>query len=422
MCLVRSRQRNVGKPILPGARKAMDPSGQFDAEDTKQLVAKNQQRDHGLNRSFGNDALDYEPRPIQESRNFNDFGNSKPMHVPEPIGVSSTSKPLKSITATTALPPTGKGHSKGDNKKGKKNQSVIIVQHNYHDHSMDNEADHQNQQKSRGGVSIPFPLKLHDMLDRAMADGHGSVVSWQPHGRCFVVLKPREFQDTVLPKYFKLTKLSSFQRQLNLYGFQRLTLGRDRGGYYHELFLRNKVFLARDMQRVQVKGTGVRARSNPAQEPNFWTMSWCESKTMAVSSEDESEGSVVPFPTWNKSITQDSRNDELQYTVAVPAINQIQSITPILHPNTIPSLGQFHNGVPVAYSMMNSKQHILSNVNVRDTDLVFSFGDKTFHYLDPFQPISLHENKNRTNINNNKNGVTDMDAEFLEHLFFSHGR
>ena len=30
-----------------------------------------------------------------------------------------------------------------------------------------------------------------------------------------------------------------------------------------------------------------------------------------------------------------------------------------------------------------------------DNDVIFSFGEKSFHYLDPFEPISLSENKSR---------------------------
>jgi HSF-type DNA-binding len=75
-----------------------------------------------------------------------------------------------------------------------------------------------------------------------------------------------------MPFYFKQSKLPSFQRQLNLYGFQRLTKGPDKGGYYHELFLRGKIFLAERIRRMRIKGNGVRAKSNPEAEPNFQLM------------------------------------------------------------------------------------------------------------------------------------------------------
>lgn len=70
--------------------------------------------------------------------------------------------------------------------------------------------------------------------------------------------------------------VASFAFRLNLYGFQRLTRGRDRGGYYHELFLKDRVFLSHSIQRIKVKGTGVRARSNPDEEPDFFSMPWVQ--------------------------------------------------------------------------------------------------------------------------------------------------
>jgi len=56
-----------------------------------------------------------------------------------------------------------------------------------------------------------------------------------PHGRAFHVHLPEKFVVDVMPKYFRHTRLSSFQRQLSLYGFTRLARkGPDRGAYYHE--------------------------------------------------------------------------------------------------------------------------------------------------------------------------------------------
>lgn len=116
-------------------------------------------------------------------------------------------------------------------KTAKLNDRHFVV-HNYHDHANDVDENDVEEEphRRRGGVSIAFPLKLHAVLDQVEADGLGSVISWQAHGRCFVVHKPKEFVDHVMPKYFRQTKLTSFQRQLNLYGFSRLTRGNDAGG------------------------------------------------------------------------------------------------------------------------------------------------------------------------------------------------
>jgi hypothetical protein len=50
--------------------------------------------------------------------------------------------------------------------------------------------------------------------------------------------------------------------------------GRDKGGYYHELFLRSKRFLSHRIQRIKIKGTGSRKPSSPETEPNFYNASF----------------------------------------------------------------------------------------------------------------------------------------------------
>ena len=70
-------------------------------------------------------------------------------------------------------------------------------------------------------------------------------------------------------RYFKQSKLTSFQRQVNLYGFRRLTAGPDRGAYYHEYFLRGRSDLLKTLVRIRIKGTGFKSASSPATEPDF---------------------------------------------------------------------------------------------------------------------------------------------------------
>jgi hypothetical protein len=94
-----------------------------------------------------------------------------------------------------------------------------------------------------------------------------------------------------------MTKKSSFLRQLNLYGFNRLS----GGSYYHEKyvlvvishaivvneylsshsrcssarFLRGLKMLSTRMQRVKVNGNGIRAAGNPEEEPNLASFPVC---------------------------------------------------------------------------------------------------------------------------------------------------
>jgi len=124
--------------------------------------------------------------------------------------------------------------------------------------------------KKTGGVTQAFPEKLMDMLT-AESDNQ-TLVGWLPHGRAFIVRKPKQFTDEIMPKYFRQSKLTSFQRQLNLYGFRRLTQGADAGAYYHELFLRGRPQLCQRMNRQKVKGTGHKQPADAQTEPNFYVM------------------------------------------------------------------------------------------------------------------------------------------------------
>lgn len=76
---------------------------------------------------------------------------------------------------------------------------------------------------------VPFPWRLHQMLDDIEKAGDDAVVSWLPDGRHFQVHNPQVFMQRIIPKFFKQKSYKSFQRQLHLYGFQRVLEGRNRG-------------------------------------------------------------------------------------------------------------------------------------------------------------------------------------------------
>eukprot|EP00804_Cyclotella_cryptica_P004560 CCRYP_006901-RA/>CCRYP_006901-RA protein AED:0.03 eAED:0.03 QI:164/1/1/1/0/0.5/2/643/201 len=110
----------------------------------------------------------------------------------------------------------------------------------------------------RGGVYDPFPMKVHRMLDQTKTEGLEAIVSWLKHGRAFKIHDPKAFAEVIMPRFFNQSKYTSFQRQLNLYGFNRLSRGRDSGAYHHELFLRGKPTLATRLLRQKVKGAATR--------------------------------------------------------------------------------------------------------------------------------------------------------------------
>jgi HSF-type DNA-binding len=73
-------------------------------------------------------------------------------------------------------------------------------------------------------------------------------------------------------RFFSQSKYASFQRQLNLYGFSRMTHGVDKGAYWHDCFVRHDREKVRGMIRRKIKGTRVRRALSVEQEPNFYDL------------------------------------------------------------------------------------------------------------------------------------------------------
>ncbi|KAL9186612.1 hypothetical protein ACHAXT_005850, partial [Thalassiosira profunda] len=84
------------------------------------------------------------------------------------------------------------------------------------------------------GVPQQFPRKLYDLLEAESGGAGSAYVHWSPTGRAFRIANAALFSALILPKHFKTNKLSSFQRNLNLYGFRK---GPD-STYCHPYFVR----------------------------------------------------------------------------------------------------------------------------------------------------------------------------------------
>lgn len=82
------------------------------------------------------------------------------------------------------------------------------------------------------GKDPPFPVKLHRILSNTEFRDY---IMWLPHGRSWRVLKPKAFEEKVIPLYFRHAKYASFMRQVNGWGFKRMTQGPDHNSYYHEV-------------------------------------------------------------------------------------------------------------------------------------------------------------------------------------------
>mmetsp|Transcript_9035 Transcript_9035/g.12499 ORF Transcript_9035/g.12499 Transcript_9035/m.12499 type:complete len:490 (-) Transcript_9035:163-1632(-) len=115
--------------------------------------------------------------------------------------------------------------------------------------------------------TMSFPERLYDILCR---EDTRDIITWLPHGRSWIILKPKVFESTMLPRlYSSRCKHSSFIRQANGWGFRRITQGPDQNSYYHELFLRGMPHLCKRMKRP---GTFKKLPSDPDDEPDFHNM------------------------------------------------------------------------------------------------------------------------------------------------------
>jgi hypothetical protein len=298
---------------------------------------------------------------------------------------------------------------------------MSLVQHEYHDYANVVEKDVENmtnrsvsnsgnnspkiRKGPRGGVTTPFPVKLHQLLEQ---ERYPNIIAWQSHGRSFILRNPKEFLGRVMPKYFKQTKLTSFQRQLNLYAFRRISSGPDKGAYYHELFLRGRPNLSTHIYRMRVKGTRIKCASCPESEPNFYRMTaleQCSSVDANHISEDETVSSHNDQSSchddkcgsYTDSSSETNMGDHFDSSHAqkVNAESHMYTTSKSTFPSQV--ITQLYPD-----SSTSSMPPLLDSNSFDHDHEAISFEGMEFHYLDPFDQwdactLPLHEKSNNIN-------------------------
>ena len=168
--------------------------------------------------------------------------------------------------------------------------------------------------RMRGGVIEPFPEKLHRLLIEVEACGRADVISFVANGRAFAIHKADVFFKEIVPLYFRQSRLSSFKRQLNLYGFELINTGPARGGYYHEMFVKERPELCRRMRRVAVK-------VNPKKKKGITGDSDEKDEKDEEVAADEAKTEDVPSSTEEtaKDDSEEATKEEVKTEEATPA-------------------------------------------------------------------------------------------------------
>ena len=222
-----------------------------------------------------------------------------------------------------------------------------------------------------------FPWKLYMMLDAVEQTNQQHIVSWMSHGKAFKVHNPQLFAHYIMPECFSNSssqgaaesttmtastnnpkrsgaKYTSFQRQLNMYGFARFCHqgGRDKGAYYHKCFVRGHRYLCRGIIRHKIKGNRVRTvLPLCTKEPDFYTNNNDNSDNNAANMDPDQDTNAtqqqLQQPTQQQQLQQ-QQQQENKWSVCGGFIHNNtppdkDTLRPVIESGTEPDLSHNHN-------------------------------------------------------------------------------
>lgn len=92
----------------------------------------------------------------------------------------------------------------------------------------------------------PFLAKTYEIL---MSNEFEDTITWALDGHGFIVKNISQFEKTVLPRFFKHNKFSSFIRQLNMYDFHKIRHKGDQKEFKHIFFCKDEPELLVQIKR-----------------------------------------------------------------------------------------------------------------------------------------------------------------------------
>jgi len=270
-----TNEMNAKKESLsvPSQPTVTDAVSETDSNSFEEGSERNSQSAHEDRSKSENDTNAFTGGESPSSSDYESNEHLNDRSSPREHVVTTGNAPLVNEASRENLPLTSKGGVSNTTSieatTMKEEKSKYESQ--YHDYSRtpnDKSAELGNALAAvASGKEPPFPVKLHRILSKAE---HNDVISWLPHGRSWRVLKPKAFEEKVIPMYFRHAKYASFMRQVNGWGFKRMTQGPDHNSYYHELFLRGLPHLCVKMRRPARAKSGV---TDSETNPDFYQIS-----------------------------------------------------------------------------------------------------------------------------------------------------
>mmetsp|Transcript_26415 Transcript_26415/g.61878 ORF Transcript_26415/g.61878 Transcript_26415/m.61878 type:complete len:355 (-) Transcript_26415:87-1151(-) len=212
-----------------------------------------------------------------------------------------------------------------------------------------------------------FPWKLYDTLDTAEKRNEEHVISWIRDGKAFKVHHRELFIEEYMKKMFNQTKFKSFQRQLNLWGFERIQNGPDKGSYFHPLFVKGKRECCQRLSRVRLKGTidkvvqhGVQDKFEPYYSPHSVATTTAESISTTEAATLSLSVSAVPSTTAQGNPKADSPAPLLGAFVDVSQPTSTNTI----EPNFQRSSPQSHFSEFLQYHTSERRREMIRNAAI----------------------------------------------------------
>ncbi|CAK1602067.1 unnamed protein product [Parnassius mnemosyne] len=222
------------------------------------------------------------------------------------------------------------------------------------------------------GASVPaFLGKLWKLVNDSETN---HLISWSPGGKTFVIKYQAEFARELLPLYYKHNNMASFIRQLNMYGFHKITSVENGGLRYekdeiefsHPCFMRGHAYLLEHIKRKIANPKTIVASSEGSEKillkPEIMNKMLADVKQMKGKQESlDAKFSAMKQENealWREVAILRQKHIKQQQIVN----NLIQFLMSLVQPTRAPNSNGNNVGVKRPYQLMiNSSAHVASS-------------------------------------------------------------